>query len=166
MKTSPVLVVDFDGCYVKNDYFAERLFKKSIENPLIVLGYLLDKKQNWLDLKKELLENLEISYPLTQLVNEAVREFIHNNRKNYSQVVLVSASPDAFVKRIAAGQNMFDEIHGSTNTNLKAGEKLSFIRDRYGNNFHYIGNSADDDVILAAAMKGFKVKKGQLHEYR
>ena len=43
--------------------------------------------------------------------------------------------------------NLFDNVHGSVEKNLKAKEKLKKINTLYSNNFDYIGNSFDDISI-------------------
>jgi hypothetical protein len=163
--TEMILIVDFDGCYVRNDFFAEQFVRKAIENPFFAMSHFLFRKRTLLETKELLLEDFTINYPIEQLVNSSVHEFIGQNRNRYSRVVLVSASPEEFVRRILSGTQVFDEIHGSTTVNLKGLEKLSFIKAQFGSNFHYIGNSSDDDVILKAAAKGYKVTNHKLLEY-
>lgn len=160
-----VLVVDFDGTYLKNDFFAEQFYKKLIENPFFLLGHFMSGSKNLLALKHKLLADVTLQYPAAQLVNTAVADFIREHRASYARVVLVSASPDAFVKRILAGDVTFDSIHGSTDINLKGEHKLAFIREQFGDDFHYIGDSAADIPILKSAKKGFLVRSNGVYAY-
>lgn len=159
-----VLVVDLDGTYLKNDFFAEQFYKKLIVNPFWV-GYHLATR-GILNTKSALLDKLVIEYPLNQLINHEVEKFIRANRKNYEQVVIVSASPDFFVKRILASDNNFDAVYGSVHENLKGEKKLDFIRTHFGEDFHYIGNGSADIPILKAAKKGFLAGRNRIDEYQ
>lgn len=165
MKAEKVLVVDFDGCYVRNDFFAEQFVRKALDRPFFILTHFIVRKRSWLELKKMLLVDVNIGYPLEQLINQTVSEFIEKNREQYSSVVLVSASPEEFVRKILSGNNVFDEVYGSTTVNLKSKDKLAFIKEKFGEKFEYIGNSSDDDVILKAAAKGYKVVNEKLLPY-
>ncbi|HNR06845.1 MAG TPA: hypothetical protein PKM27_05970 [Saprospiraceae bacterium] len=158
-----VLVVDLDGTYLKNDFFAERFYKRLIENPFFVVYHLFTG--GILQLKNLLLDKGRAEYPLDPLINSEVEKFILANRRNYERVVLVSASPDFFVKQVLSENEIFDAVHGSVEENLKGEKKLEFIRNRFGEDFHYIGNHGVDIPILRAAKKGFIVKENRIHEY-
>lgn len=158
-----VLVVDLDGTYLKNDFFAEQFYKKLIENPFFVAYHLASG--GILKVKNVLLDKLDIQYPLSQLINSEVEKFIRTKRKEYDQVVIVSATPDFFVKRILADDKNFDAVYGSTSLNLKGEQKLEFIRQTFGEDFHYIGNSKADIPLLKAAKKGYYVRRNRIDEY-
>lgn len=154
-----VCVVDFDNTYFKNDFFKERFFRKLIFNPFYFLFHLFIKKRSLVEIKFLLLNELSISYDCQFLVNQPVHQWMLANMHHYDKMVVVSASPDFFVKKLLAPLQIFDEIHGSTNRNLKGKEKLQFIVDHYGNNFDYIGDSAVDEFIFSAARKAIRVKE-------
>jgi hypothetical protein len=158
-----ILVVDFDGTYLKNDFFAEQFYKKLIENPFY-LAYHGLISGNLVKVKQRLLRNVQLSYSINQLVQPEVAEFLRNRRSYYKSVVLVTASPEDFVKRVLQDDNTFDEIHGTQDVNLKGSNKLQFIRDKFGDEFHYIGDSSADTPIFLAARKAFRVKNGSIHE--
>jgi phosphoserine phosphatase len=160
-----VLIVDFDGTYLKNDFFAEQIYKKAIENPFFLLRHFLWSRADLLALKLRLLAPLELNYPVEQLVNPVVAGFIKDHREQYSQVVIASASPDVFVKRVLQNDPLFTGVYGSTTVNLKGEKKLKFILDTFGDNFHYIGDSSADIPIFRAAKKAYRVKGNQLHAY-
>ncbi len=158
-----VLVVDLDGTYLRNDFFAEQFYKKLFENPFFV-GYHL-ATGGILKTKSALLDKLVIEYPINQLINHEIETFIRANRRNYERVVIVSATPDFFVKRILAADKNFDAVYGSVDVNLKGEKKLDFIRTHFGEDFHYIGNSSSDIPILKAAKKGFLAGRNRIDEY-
>jgi phosphoserine phosphatase len=158
-----ILVVDFDGTYLKNDFFAEQFYKKLIENPSYLLYHGVING-NLVKLKHRLLRNVNPTYAAEQLVQPTVAEFLRNRKAQYNSIVLVTASPEDFVKRILHNDTTFDEIHGTKDVNLKGNNKLQFIRDKFGEEFHYIGDSSADTPIFQAARKAFRVKNGSIHE--
>lgn len=157
-------IVDFDRTYLKNDFFQEVFFRRIIENPFFIANHFLLKRKSLLDLKYELLDVQHLDYKIDFLVNPVVHEWILANRSNYSKLVIVSATPAFFVKRVLEPLNFFDELHGSVSVNLKGAEKLRFIRDLWGNHFDYVGDSASDQPIFKAARNGYKItRKGLMH---
>lgn len=157
-------VVDFDRTYVKNDFFQEAFFKKVIQNPFFLLGHFIQRRQSLLDLKHQLLQDQDIPYAIDFLVNPVVHDWIVAQRHRYERVVLVSATPEFFIRRVLEPLNFFDELYGSTGVNLKGTEKLNFIKARWGNDFDYIGDSDADRPIFRAARNGYRITgKGLVH---
>jgi phosphoserine phosphatase len=157
-------VIDFDGTFLKNDYFKELFFKKMLENPLFLLNHFLFKRKDLLSLKFELLKDLSPEYEIDLLINQHVKTWIKENRKQYTKLVLVSASPDFFVKKILSKITYFDEIHGSADINLKGLQKLHFIQENFGNEFDYLGDSNADVPIFKHCRNAFKIThKGIIH---
>lgn len=152
----PVLVVDLDGTFFKNDFFKEQLMLQILKRPFTTLLKYF-KSNNWVEFKTFILQNTSpTKETVNNLINPIVLNYINTNRTNYTKIVMVSASPDSFVKR-AVPSGIFDELHGSINVNLKSDKKLAFIIQHYGKNFHYIGNSKDDEVIFLNAKKSIKI---------
>jgi len=156
-----VCIVDFDKTFLVNDYFKESFYKKLLENPFYILWHFI-RRGSILDLKNILLRDLEIQYPIEQLINPIINEWISKNRKNYDKLLLVSASPDFFVKKIISPLCIFDEIHGSIDINLKGRKKLQFIQNRYENEFCYLGDSKDDYIIFKYAKESYLISKNKL----
>jgi phosphoserine phosphatase len=157
-------VIDFDGTFLKNDYFKELFFKKMLENPLFLLNHFLIKRKDLLSLKFELLKDLSPEYEIDFLINQEVKTWIEEHRKQYTKLVLVSASPDFFIKKILSQVTYFDEIHGSADINLKGRKKLQFIQDNYGSEFDYLGDSNADIPIFKNCKNAFKItQKGIIH---
>jgi phosphoserine phosphatase len=69
----------------------------------------------------------------------------------------VSASPDFFVKALLSELQIFDGIYGSEAINLKGVNKLAFIQEKWGNDFHYMGDAKADQPIFLAAQQAYKV---------
>lgn len=157
MDKKKICIIDFDGTFFRNDFFQELFFKKLISNPFFILHHFFIKQESIIDLKHNLLQNHHIKYDTEFLINKTVINWIHDNRSNYKKIILVSATPDFFLKRILQRINCFDEIYGSTNINLKGEAKLNFILENLDKNFDYIGNSKDDIPIYKESIKPLKI---------
>lgn len=157
-------VIDFDGTFIKNDYFKELFLKKMLENPLFLFNHFCVKRKDLLALKFELLKDLSPEYDIDFLINQQVKKWIEEHRKQYTKLVLVSASPDFFIKKILSQITYFDEIHGSKDINLKGYQKLQFIQEKYGIDFDYVGDSNADIPIFMNCKNAFKIThKGIIH---
>jgi phosphoserine phosphatase len=152
-----VCVIDFDGTLLKNDFFKESFFIQLIENPFYFIQHFLIKKASFLALKHQLLKNRLINYSIDHLINPLVLAWIQENRSLYKEIVIVSASPDFFVKALLSELQIFDGIYGSEAINLKGPNKLAFIKEKWGNAFHYMGDAQADQPIFLAAQQAYKV---------
>lgn len=152
-----ICVIDFDGTLMKNDFFKESFFIKLIENPFFYFQHFFVKKDTLLSLKHILLENRVINYSIAHLFNPLVLAWIEENRQNYKEIVLVSASPDFFIKALLKDVSIFDGIYGSESVNLKGRKKLAFIQQKWGNDFHYMGDANADRPIFSAAQQAYKI---------
>ena len=155
-------IVDFDGTFFKNDFYAEVFFKSLIERPFFILKLLFVKNFNLLEIKVKLLSNHKINYDVNFLINSNVSKWINDHRSDFVNTYLVSASPDFFVKYILKDQILFDDIFGSTIINLKGIEKVKFIQQKWGANFVYLGDSNDDIPIFKVAKKSYKITNNKL----
>ena len=152
-----ICIVDFDGTLFKNDFFIEIFFKYLTDKPFYLLKLLFIKRFNFLEIKKELLENFDCKYDINFLINHEVVDWIINNRNRFTHIYLVSASPDIFLKQILKDLKIFDDIFGSKKINLKGHEKLKFIQQKWNTDFAYIGDSNADIPIFKAAKESYKI---------
>lgn len=152
-----VCIIDFDGTFFKNDFFKEVFFIKLIENPFYFFHHFFIKRKSLLALKIDLLESFTIPYNLDFLINPIVLNWIQIHQKEYQKMILVSATPDFFIKKVLDKSLIFDEIYGSVDCNLKGTNKLAFIQEKWGNQFAYMGDSNADKPIFAAAQQAFKI---------
>ena len=152
-----ICIVDFDGTLFKNDFFLEVFFKSLLERPIYMLNLFFEKNFDLLEIKLVLLSNHQIDYDVNFLMSPIVLNWIKVNKCNFTNVYLVSASPDFFIKYILKNQQLFDDIFGSIQINLKGVEKLKFIQEKWGSNFTYIGDSNDDIPIFKMAKDAFKI---------
>jgi len=150
------LICDFDGTLVSNDFFEEKFFKLFLEQPWIIIWYGF-QRNGLLKLKHRLLDDYIPEYNLKFICNQKLIDWIKENHKNYEATLLISASPDKFVKRVVEPMEIFDSVWGSSNINLKGVEKLRFIEELGIKQFTYIGDSTADQPIFDAACQRYLV---------
>lgn len=170
IKNKAVLIVDLDGTLLKNDYFAESFIRELISNPFqLIYKYL--KNQNWVSFKQEILSKTKpTSDEIKHLINMDVYNWIIEKQNNFSNIHIVSASPNQFVNEIfeiikSNYSNMpLTQAHGSIQSNLSGTRKLEYIIRKYGNNFWYIADNNSDIVIFEKSKGALLVKKGKIKE--
>lgn len=157
-----ICIIDFDGTLFKNDFFLECFFTLLIFRPLYLLKICFDNKFKLLAIKIVILSSQHITYDVSFLSNQIVIKWIKENKDRFTNVYLVSATPDFFLKNILKNQQIFDDIFGSIEINLKGTEKLNFIQKKWGTNFIYIGDSKDDIPIFKVAKESYKIINNQI----
>ena len=157
-----VCIIDFDKTLLKNDFFKEIFYRTLLQNPFKLINHFLIKRSSILDLKNELLLNFKINYPIQLLLNPIIINWINENKSHYEKIIIVSASPDFFVKEVLKQLDFIDEMHGSKDINLKGQNKLDYIIEKWGNNFDYLGDSKSDNIIFKSARSGFLVTSNKL----
>ena len=157
-----VCIIDFDKTLLKNDFFKEVFYRTLLQNPFKLINHFLIKRSSILDLKNELLLNFKINYPVHLLLNPMIINWINENKAHYEKIIIVSASPDFFVKDVLKQLDFIDEMHGSASINLKGKNKLDYIIAKWGNNFDYLGDSKSDNVIFKSARNGFLITRNEL----
>lgn len=140
-------VVDLDGTLIKTDLFFEQTWQLVKSKPHLFLPLLWKSLTNRLAAKQFLVEQT-IFRPETLPFNPHVIEKIHEHKRNGSQIHLVSASPDFWVKAVAKHLDIFHGAYGSNGVNLKGSRKLQFIQnDLMLKEFCYAGNDWADVPI-------------------
>ena len=157
-----VCIIDFDKTLLKNDFFKEIFYRTLLQNPFKLINHFLIKRSSILELKKELLLNFKINYPIQLLLNPIIINWINENKAHYEKIIIVSASPDFFVKEVLKQLDFINEIHGSKDINLKGQNKLDYIIEKWGDNFDYLGDSKSDSIIFKSARNGFLVTSNKL----
>ena len=157
-----VCIIDFDKTLLKNDFFKEIFYRTLLQNPFKLINHFLVKRGSILELKKELLLNFKVEYPIQLLLNPIIIHWINEQKAHYEKIIIVSASPDFFVKEVLKHQDFIDEIHGSTDINLKGENKLDYIMSQWGSNFDYLGDSQSDNIIFKSARNGFLITRNEL----
>lgn len=140
-----ILVVDLDESLIKTDILYEQVLSYIKKNPLHIFKLLA-----WLLLKGPLGLKMELSLVITPNVEilpyrEDVLQIIKEKKKQNHTVILASASPHAWVEKVAAHLGLFDHIIGSQKINLKGQKKYQHIAQNVGSErFLYIGDSVSD----------------------
>jgi len=155
-----MLFVDLDKTLIKSDFLLEsfvRYFSKNIFAPILCLGVLITKGK--VGLKEFLSNKSDISVenlPYNQQVLDAIYQWKENCPKE--KVILISATHQDVIERIACHLKCFDVWYGTDNENLKSEIKLKKIKDlTEGERFTYIGDSFADLVIWENAKKCYLV---------
>ena len=151
------LICDFDGTLVKNDYFLEKLAMELIKAPVRTFFKFVFK--GVLNTKIELLNSFEPK-SLEYVLNKNVIALIEQTKENFDQTLLISASPDNFIKNVKKKLNLFDAAYGSTSVNLKSKKKLEFIIENNFTPFVYIGDSKDDEILFKYSSYYYKMIGG------
>ena len=157
-----VCIIDFDKTLLKNDFFKEIFYRTLLQNPFKLINHFLIKRRSILALKNELLLNFNLHYPIHLLLNPIIINWINENKSNYEKIIIVSASPNFFVKDVLKNLDFINEMHGSTNINLKGKNKLDYINSKWGSNFDYLGDSRSDNIIFKNAKNGFLIKGNEI----
>ncbi len=155
-----MLFVDLDKTLIKSDILLElfvRYFSQNLFAPILCLRVLMTKGK--LGLKKFLSNKSDISIENLPY-NQQVLDVIHQWKENHPEekVILISATHQDVIERIANHLKCFDGWYGTENENLKSEIKLKKINDlTEGRGFTYIGDSFADVVIWKNAEKCYLV---------
>ena len=155
-----MLFVDLDKTLIKSDFLLEsfvRYFSQNIFAPILCLGVLITKGK--VGLKKFLSNKSNISIENLPY-NQQVLDAIYQWKESYPEekVILISATHQDVIERIACHLKCFDAWYGTENENLKSEIKLEKIKDlTEGGSFTYIGDSFADVVIWENAQKCYLV---------
>lgn len=147
------LVVDLDGTLIRSDVLFESANAFVSSNPLNLPKLIFWATRGKSALKSELAQRVELN-PAALPYNDAVVDFIREERSRGREIVLATASNQKYADEIAAYLGLFDHVFGSTEThNLKGAKKAELLVSRYGKQgFDYIGDShADLSVWQQAA---------------
>jgi 4-hydroxybenzoate polyprenyltransferase/phosphoserine phosphatase len=146
----PVLVVDLDDSLIKGDLLIEMSYALILQRPWLAPVLILKAIQGPLALKQYLAEQIS-PRPEDLLFRESIVEQIRSFRSKGVKTILASASPEAWVRRIAEYLQCFDHHVGTTSQNLKGKSKLQWIRGHTQESFTYVGDSKADHVIWEKA---------------
>jgi phosphoserine phosphatase len=136
---------DFDGTWIYQDSTVEmlkQLFSKSIFKGLLCLRYILLGR---LKFKSALWCETEAFFDFSRLQTcSKTLEYAKIRHQDGKKFFLISAAPEALVRRFFQDDAFFEEIFASTNDlNLKGLAKVATMQEK-SKSFAYIGNSMDD----------------------
>jgi len=139
-----IVVFDLDHTLIKTDLLQEQILIALKKNPLNFFKIIIKMLRGKLALKTFLTQVAPID-PTTLPYNTSVIALARKLKSDGKTVILISASLDSEVKKIASHLDLFSEAHGTTNINLKGFKKVTFIKERLNNlNWSYVGDSIAD----------------------
>ena len=156
------LVVDMDGTLIKGDMTVEHLLGTLAAAPFRAFGLagaLLEGREvlkaRLPDESAPRTEGLPLIAPCIALIEEA--------RAAGRRVVLASASDARIVAAVAHATGLFDEAMGSSAAhNLKGANKAKALIAMFGEKgFDYVGDSAADLPVWAAARRAYTIGAGR-----
>ncbi len=147
-----VLYVDLDGTLVRSDLLLESFFRLLAKNFLylfLIPVWLAKGKAN---LKHQIALRVDLRTDLLPL-NHRLLEYLEQQKSHGWRLVLISASHQRLVNRVAGQFKLFDSAIGSSaSENLKGEKKLQRIRELSGDrSFAYAGNEKADLPIWQQA---------------
>ena len=149
-EASVPICVDLDGTLVKSDTLVDSMLALARQHPSQVLqipGWIAQGKAEF---KRHL--SAAVSLDVEHLpYNRTLLEWLRLQHAAGRHLFLATAADTALAERVAAHIGIFDGVMASDGaTNLAGGNKLAAFRQRFGDEFCYIGNAPPDAVLLAA----------------
>ncbi len=157
-ETAAPLYVDLDGTLTRSDTlwesFAQALRRRPVNTALLTPVVLAKGRPA---LKQWLAARGPVDAALLPY-SEDVLALIRAARSDGRRVVLATAADVRLAHAIADHLQLFDDVLASDgDRNLKAHRKLEAIRTDAGGVFDYVGDSAADESIWAAARHAYRV---------
>lgn len=148
--TSVAVCVDLDGTLVKSDTLVDSVLVLARQHPLQLLrvpGWIAQGKAAF---KRHVTSAVELDVEHLPY-NRPLLEWLRRQHGAGSRLYLATASDGVLAERVANYVGIFDGVLASDGkTNLSGETKLAAFRDRFGDDFCYIGNAAPDAVLLAS----------------
>lgn len=142
------LCVDLDGTLVKSDTLVDSVLVLARHNPRALLSIPAWLGQGKAAFKRRI--TLAVSLDVAALpYNKPLLEYLFHQHAAGRELYLATAADRTLADRIAAHHQIFQDVLASDgDNNLAGGNKLQAFRDRFGEDFSYIGNARPDLPIL------------------
>jgi 4-hydroxybenzoate polyprenyltransferase/phosphoserine phosphatase len=140
------LFVDLDGSLIPTDLLHEAFLDLLMTRPLSAVATLDALRHGRLAFKRALGQRYSMN-PALLHYRSSVIEIIRRFQEKKIPVILLSASLDSWVKRIARHLGIFDAALGSDQENLKGSAKLQVIHKLGYRHFGYIGDHEADHPV-------------------
>lgn len=149
------LVVDLDGTLLRSDTLVESLFAVARTHPLALLKVPLWLAQGRARLKQGLAERATIDVRTLPLDQELL-DHLRDQKRQGRRLILASGADEKIACAVAEECGLFDAVMASDGAvNLTASHKRERLVAEFGERgFDYVGNSARDLPIWAAARHG------------
>ena len=150
--TAP-LCVDLDGTLVKTDTLVDSVLVLARQNPRALLsipGWLAQGKAAF---KRHVTQAVTLDVAALPY-NQPLLEYLFHQHAAGRPIYLATAADRTLADRIAAHHQIFQDVLASDGShNLAGNNKLQAFRDRFGDQFCYIGNASPDLPILTACIE-------------
>ncbi|MBU2098710.1 MAG: UbiA family prenyltransferase [Gammaproteobacteria bacterium] len=154
----PPLVVDLDGTLIYTDMLHESAIKVLRDQPLTTLWIPVWLSRGKAVLKEHLAQRSDFD-PQTLPYNEALLDWLRQQKMAGRTLVLCTASDRLIADAIATHLGLFDEVIASDGrVNLTGRNKADALAERFGaTGFDYAGNSWKDIPVWARARRAVVV---------
>ncbi len=146
--TLPALCVDLDGTLVKSDTLVDSTLVLARFRPSALLklpGWLLQGKAS---LKRHIASTVHLDVVYLPY-NRELLQYLEQQHATGRPIYLATAADAATAQRVADHLKLFAGVLASDGTiNLSGNNKLAAFRERFGDNFSYIGNATPDLPLL------------------
>lgn len=145
------LCVDLDGTLAKSDTLIDSLLVLARTRPVLLLelpGKLLRGKAAFKAFVTE-----SVALDVAHLpYNRKLVQFLQQEHAQGRKVYLATGADVRLAQRVADHLGIFDGVLGSDGaSNLTGHKKLDSLRNRFGDNFVYVGNDVADLPLMAGA---------------
>ena len=166
-KLSTVLAVDLDHTLINTDMIYMGLkyliLHKIYLLPILIIIFIFKGKPS----SKKYLYNNTFIVIEDLPYNKSIINFINNNRRKYTHIILISGSYYKYVESIAEYLDMFDSFTGTSITiNMIGTNKITYLKNNFNNFvFDYIGDSKKDIPIWEKSRKAFVVDRKNITKH-
>ena len=164
---STVLAVDLDHTLINTDMIYMGLkyliLHKIYLLPILIIIFIFKGKPS----SKKYLYNNTFLVIEDLPYNKSIINFINNNRRKYTHIILISGSYYKYVESIAEYLDMFDSFTGTSITiNMIGTNKITYLKNNFNNFvFDYIGDSKKDIPIWKESRKAFVVNRKNITKH-
>jgi 4-hydroxybenzoate polyprenyltransferase len=156
-----IFVVDLDDTLMTSDLLYEQALLLLFRKPWLIFQLIFLSLDGPLALKKFLERNTEFD-PKSQNYRLSVLDLIKQRKSQGDQILLLSASPHAWVRSVAFHLGVFDHYQGSQELNMKGPAKANYLKSQFpSHEFAVITDSVSDQPILDMAQEKFLVNPSQ-----
>ena len=143
------LCVDLDGTLVKSDTLVDSVLALVRQNPRALVSIPQWLTQGKAAFKRHVTRAVTIDVSVLPY-NKPLLEFLYREHELGRKLYLATAADRTLADRVAEHHPIFADVLASDGANnLAGGNKLDAFRQRFGEDFSYIGNARPDLPILS-----------------
>ncbi len=147
------LCVDLDGTLVKSDTLVDSTLVLARQHPALLLQLPRWLSEGKAALKRHITSSVELDV-VHLPYNRELLQFLEQQHSFGRRIYLATAADYRLAQRVADHLGLFAGVLASDgSTNLAGSNKLAAFRERFGDNFCYIGNARPDLPLLCACIE-------------